>query len=308
MALFGRVDFFRSSLQMVNPVVEVTGSRETRQTGHIVPIYPQSERAGISSIELATYTNEALDRAGTFADPVPEEIRSRLGLIDRTEAFRGIHRPETMEETDAAVRRLAFDELFRIQVALVIRKRAAAASARGIAHQVVDGPRSGLVDRFIACLPFTLTPAQVRVIGEIRGDLGLPEPMHRLLQGDVGSGKTVVALTALLYGVQGGHQGAFMVPTEVLAEQHFLAARRLLGDLSVEDERAVGGIRPVAVALLTSTTPAATRTRIVHDLEAGLIDLLVGTHALITEDVRFSALVSSSLTSNTDSVSTSAPR
>ena len=128
------------------------------------------------------------------------------------------------------------------------------------------------------------------MIGEIRHDLASPEPMHRLLQGDVGSGKTVVALAALLYGVQGGFQGALMVPTEVLAEQHFLATRNLLGDLQVEDERAVGGMRPVAVALLTSRTPTAVRARIVHDLEAGLIDLLVGTHALITEDVRFSAL------------------
>lgn len=289
-ALFGRVDVYRSTLQMVNPVVEVTGSREARQTGRIVPIYPQSERAGISSIELALYVDEALVRAGDFADPIPPDLREDLHLVSRTEAFRGIHRPASIEAKDAARRRLAFDELLRMQVALVMRKRAALVNARGIAHDTESGPRAGLVERFIANLPFALTGAQSRVIDEIRRDLAAPEPMHRLLQGDVGSGKTVVALAALLYGVQGGYQGAFMVPTEVLAEQHFVAARALLSDLTVSDERAIGGTRPVTVGLLTSRTPTRARAAIVRELANGLIDLLVGTHALITEDVRFSSL------------------
>ncbi len=290
-ALFGKVDQYRSALQMANPVVEVVGGREARQTRRIVPIYPQSGRAGISSIELATYIAESLRRAGEFADPLVASRRQELGLMGRTEAFRAIHEPETMVETEPAKRRLAFDELFRIQVALMMRKRAAAADARGIAHQVdAARPEGRLVDRFLGTLPFELTAAQSRVIGEIRHDLGSPEPMHRLLQGDVGVGKTVVAFATLLYAVQGGFQGAFMVPTEVLAEQHFLAARTLLAGLEVPDGRRLGGRRPIAIELLTSRTAAATRTRIFEELRQGLVDILIGTHALITEEVQFSSL------------------
>jgi ATP-dependent DNA helicase RecG len=287
-ALFGRVGEFRNTLQMANPVVEVIGTRAARQTGRLVPIYPQSERAGISSIDLAAFVEEALERAGEFADPLEDETRRRLGLVTRTEAFRGVHRPNSDDESHRARRRLAFDELLRIQLALVMRRRAEIADARGIAHDVAAN--TVLVDRFVGQLPFGLTSAQQRVIEEIRADLAREEPMHRLLQGDVGSGKTVVALAAVLFGVQGGHQGAFMVPTEVLAEQHFYAARALLGPLVVRDPKVVGGERPVATALLTSRTSARMRQRIVRELEAGLIDILVGTHALITEDVRFRSL------------------
>lgn len=120
-ALFGRVDRYRSALQMANPVVEVIGSAEARQTRRIVPIYPQSGRAGISSIELARYVTEALERAGEFADPLDEPRRAAAGLMSRSAAFRAVHEPESMEETVLARRRLAFDELFRIQVALVMR-------------------------------------------------------------------------------------------------------------------------------------------------------------------------------------------
>ncbi len=287
-ALFGRVGVFRKTLQMANPVVEVVGTSGSRQTGRLVPIYPQSERAGISSIELATFVEEALERAGDFADPLDDRLRESLQLMTRTQAFRNVHQPGTNDDWQLARRRLAFDELLRIQLALVMRRRAAAATARGIAHDVES--ESILVERFVDALPFALTSAQRRVIGEVRDDLARTEPMHRLLQGDVGSGKTVVALAALLFAVQGGYQGAFMVPTEVLAEQHFIAARSLLGDLKVGDPGVVGGERPLSVALLTSKTPGRARSEIVRDLEAGLVDIVVGTHALITEDVQFRAL------------------
>ncbi len=287
-ALFGRVGVYRNTLQMANPVVEVIGTRGARQTGRLVPIYPQSERAGISSIELAAFVEEALERAGEFADPLGDDDRRALGLMTRTEAFHKVHQPGSEEEWRSARHRLAFDELFRIQLALLMRRRAAASDARGIAHDVDS--ETVLVERFVGGLPFALTSAQKRVIEEIRSDLACPDPMHRLLQGDVGSGKTVVALAALLFGVQGGFQGALMVPTEVLAEQHFFAARGLLGDLKVSDPKAVGGERPVTISFLTSKTPTRARREIVRDLAAGLIDVLVGTHALITEDVRFSSL------------------
>ncbi|HXZ82128.1 MAG TPA: ATP-dependent DNA helicase RecG [Acidimicrobiales bacterium] len=289
-ALFGKVDVYRSALQMANPVVEVVGSAEARQTRRIVPIYSQSGRAGITSIELARYVSEALRRAGEFADPLDESRRAESGLVSRTEAFRAIHEPETMAETEPAKRRLAFDELFRIQVALVMRKRAAAADSRGIPHDVEARRGVRLVEGFLATLPFELTAAQSRVIDEIRRDLASPEPMHRLLQGDVGAGKTVVALATLLFAVQGGLQGAFMVPTEVLAEQHHLAAQAMLAGLEVPDPRRLGGRRPVAVELLTSRTPATVRARLHDRLRQGSVDILIGTHALITEEVRFAAL------------------
>ncbi len=238
--LFGKPEWYRQRLSMTNPIVDViagpgTTERE-RRTGRIVPIYRQSERAGVSSPEIADLAAEALRRAGSLADPLPEELRDRLRLTGRTEALNAIHAPQSTDERWAARRRLAFDELFRLQVELVLRKRAVEAASRGVAHRVEGG---GLLDGFLAALPFALTSAQRAAISEIAGDLARPVPMHRLLQGDVGSGKTVVALATLLMAVQGGYQGAFMVPTEVLAEQHFLAARRACSPGSRSPTRAV---------------------------------------------------------------------
>ena len=191
-----------------------------------------------------------------------------------------------MTERTAAAQRLKFDEFLRMQLALVARKRALAAEATGIEH-AVDGP---LVPAFHAALPFPLTDDQAAAIAQITADMAQPAPMHRLLQGEVGSGKTVVALTALLIAVQGGYQGAFMAPTEVLAEQHELTMRALLGDLSVPDEGTLLGERPVRVALLTNRTSAAERRRIADGLRAGAVDILVGTHALIYGGVEFAHL------------------
>jgi len=284
--VFGRVDEYRGHLQMVNPLVDLVGDR----TGRIVPIYRQSQKAGITSAELTEYVAEALERARTFADPLDGPLLEGLRLVSRTTALRAIHAPDDDEERFAARRRLAFDELLRLQLSLVLRKRAAAEAARGITHLLAPAEGPGLVAGFIEGLPFALTGAQRRVIEEIAADLGSPLPMHRLLQGDVGSGKTVVALAALLYAVQGGHQGALMVPTEVLAEQHYLAARRLLSGLEVDDAGRLGGRRPVVAALLTSRTTTAERRRLLTRLVRGEVDVLVGTHALLTEDVRFSSL------------------
>src|SRR5690606_9363308 len=165
------------------------------------------------------------------------------------------------------------DEFLRMQVGLVARKRALEREQGGIAH-TVDGP---LVEQFRSRLPFPLTGDQEQVIAQIARDLASPAPMHRLLQGEVGSGKTVVALTALLMAVQGGHQGALMAPTEVLAEQHFLTVRGLIGDLRVPEAGSLLGERPVRVELLTNRTPAAERRRLTEGLAAGAVDVLVGT-------------------------------
>ncbi len=279
---FGKMERYKGRPQMTNPVVDLVGDR----TGKIVPIYQQSEKAGLATWELAAFIEEALARAGPMADPLPEEWRDRLDVVDRTWAFQSIHNPESMAAAQAARRRLVVDELLRLQLALVMRKRAVERESKGIRH-VVDGE---LVRRFHAALPFPLTGAQQRAIAEIAGDLAGVYPMHRLLQGDVGSGKTLVAVTALLMAVQGGYQGAFMAPTEVLAEQHGLSVRDVLGGLTVPDEATLTGDRPLRVELITNRTPAGERTRILAGLADGTVDLLIGTHALLEEKVAFRAL------------------
>ena len=207
--LFGRLELFQGRRKMTNPVVDLIGDR----TGRIVPVYPQSEKAGVMSWDIARFLDEVLERApASSPSPLDEGIRDRLDLVDRTVAFHGIHGPESMREAAAARRRLAFDELLRVQLELVRRKRELERTAVGIAHDVGDGTGGHLVQDFHERLPYDLTGAQRRVIAEIVGDLAKGHPMHRLLQGDVGSGKTVVAVSALLVAVQGGHQGALDGP------------------------------------------------------------------------------------------------
>jgi ATP-dependent DNA helicase RecG len=215
--LFGKLERYRGVRQMTNPVVDLVGNR----TGRIVSMYPQSEKVGLSTWELAGWIEEALRRAGELADPLPAEFRDRLDLAGRSWSMAQIHAPDTLDAAGVARRRLAFDELLRLQLILVMRKRATEREARGIRHQI----EGQLVARFRQALPFPLTSAQVRAIVEVQRDLAGPHPMHRLLQGDVGAGKTIVAVATLLTGIQGGYQGALMAPTEVLAEQHYLSVR-----------------------------------------------------------------------------------
>jgi ATP-dependent DNA helicase RecG len=274
---FGKLEVFRGARQMTNPVVDLIGDK----TGRILPVYPQSEKARIGTWDIAKAVAEALRRVERgFADPVPRAVRQRFGFVDRDTAMRHIHEPESMRDVIEARRRLVFDELLRVQLALVLRKRAIEEKSIGIPH-VADG---ALVPQFHAALPFPLTGAQHRAISEITVDMTAPRPMHRLLQGDVGAGKTLVALSALLVAVQGGHQGALMAPTEVLAEQHYLSVRRLVEGLTVPDSATLMGERPVRIALLTNRTTQSERKRLVADVEAGHVDIVVGTHALIYDN------------------------
>ncbi|HEV7722698.1 MAG TPA: ATP-dependent DNA helicase RecG, partial [Iamia sp.] len=262
-----------------NPVVDLLGD----QTGRFVPVYPQSEKVRVTSQDVGRWMTEVLERAGDFAEPLPDAVLAQHTLVGRTRAFRGIHLPEDHADVAVARKRLVFDELLRVQLALILRKRALERVTKGIEHQV-DGT---LVDQFHQRLPFPLTGAQQRVIGEIDVDLAGPHPMHRLLQGDVGAGKTVVALSALLVAVQGGHQGALMAPTEVLAEQHHLGIRQMLEGLTVTDDQNLLGERPVGVELLTARSNATDRKRIAAGLERGDVDIVIGTHALIQGTVAF---------------------
>ncbi len=200
-ALFGKPEVYRGGLQMTNPIVDLIGDR----TGRIVPIYPQSEKVQLNTWEIAGWVEDALRRCRErgIADPVPPPILQRLGLLGRFDALSNIHLPESIRDKEQARRRLAFDELLRVQTVLVMRKRAMERDQRGIRHDL-----SGeLVQRLHDALPYPLTGAQQRVIAEIEHDLAGPHPMHRLLQGDVGSGKTVVAVDAMLVGGAGWSPG-----------------------------------------------------------------------------------------------------
>ncbi len=283
-ALFGKADVYRGGLQMANPVVDLIGDR----TGRIVPIYPQSEKAQINTWEIAGWVEEALRRCRErgIADPVPLAIRQRLALVGRFDALSNIHLPESISEKEQARRRLAFDELLRVQLVLVLRKRALERDQRGIAH-TLDGE---LVPRFLEALQFPLTGAQQRAIAEIERDLVAPHPMHRLLQGDVGSGKTVVAVDTMMVAVQGGHQAALMAPTEVLAEQHATGVRALLDGVSVPDPGNLFGDRPLRVELLTNRITGSARKEVLAGLADGSVDIAIGTHALIQDAVGFSSL------------------
>lgn len=306
-ALSGKMERFRGNLQMKSPAVDVlSSSTESLVVGRVVPVHPGVGKVSPGYLRRGIYN--ALRRARPIGDPLPPEMRVRLGLIDRDRAIADIHFPESIEDKDAARARLVFDELFRLEVALALSKQKMIDEAVGIAH----ASSSELIARFTANLPYRLTGAQERVIEEIRDDMLAPHPMHRLLLGEVGSGKTIVAVAALLTGVEGGYQGAVMAPTEVLAEQHYLGIKDLLEQASmapaIEGEGADLGMsslfdgpqpdRPVTIALLTGSNsevsfrpPGSVRRDDVLDWIAdGRIDLVIGTHALIQEGVHFPRL------------------
>lgn len=295
---FGRLSDYRGQRQMANPVVDVLvgpsgEERDPTRVGRLVALYPATDRAGLTSWEIGGYVEESLRRAGELSDPLEREA-VELGLLGRTEAFSQIHLPTDPESAGAARRRLAFDELMRLQLLVVARRRRLDEGALGVAHPfepgALDGVGESLLARFVSAHRFTLTGAQRRVLGEIGADLASPRPMHRLLQGDVGSGKTLVALASCLVSAQGGRQSALMAPTEVLAEQHAAALRADLAGLSVVDPDTLAGERPIGVELLTGRLRAGERREALARIAEGRADVVVGTHALLTESVRFRSL------------------
>jgi ATP-dependent DNA helicase RecG len=249
---------------------EVRGSG--LHTVGLVPEYRASEE--VPSHRLRAFVDAALPRVRFFPDPLPARVRHEEGLPLRADALVAAHRPDDRREAETARARLAFEELLSLQVGFQARRRELAEQASAPALPA-DGE---LIARYYAALPFELTEDQRAAIAEIGHDLAGERPMQRLLQGDVGSGKTVVALYALLRAVEAGRQGALMAPTETLAEQHFLTVEGICNELGVRCE------------LLTSSVPAAQR-RAVHDrLASGETDVAVGTHALIQESVEFRSL------------------
>ena len=302
-AMSGTVSMYRGRLQMRSPELERFGAGSLA-VGRIVPVHPAV--AKLSPAKVRAAVDNALRRSRPIAEVLPPDLVERLGLVDRDTAFADVHFPDDLDAAARARRRLAFDELFRLEVGLALRKHRQVHEATGIVH---DGAGE-LVDAYLAALPYELTGAQRRALDEIEADLRSPLPMHRLLQGEVGSGKTAVAVCAMLRAVSGGYQAAVMAPTEVLATQHYLGISAALAEAGLApDRRAVAdevgteslfaARRPgpeVAVALLTSNAvevnfaPRASRSDVVGWVAAGDIDLVVGTHALIQEGVTFARL------------------
>jgi ATP-dependent DNA helicase RecG len=281
-AFSGKLAWKAGRLGMANPGYEVLREGDDPEgfANEVIPVYPASKE--ISSGRLRRAVGALLDRFGDVPDFVPEPLRRTHRLPDRAAALEAIHRPADRKEATRARDRLVYDELFVLQVGLALRRRAQEAGQHGQPLQT-DGD---LTKRLLASLPFQPTGAQSRVMSEIGADLSTSKPMHRLLQGEVGSGKTLVALWALLCAVQSGMQGAIMAPTEVLADQHGINLRGLLEPLG-EGGGLFGGPR---VEVLTAGVTGAARQRVLEGVAAGEVDLLVGTHALLSEGVEFRRL------------------
>ena len=296
-AISGKVEVFRGQLSFQSPAVEpVESDQPGIHTGRMVPVYPLTE--GINTRAMRGYTWDATQNwLGGVEETLPPELAASdtiAGRMPLREAIFQAHYPDSPEAWQAARSRLAFDELLTLQLAVLTRRREAQAEVRGVS---IDPP-AGVIRSFLSSLPFELTRAQERSIGEIEADMkhGTP-PMNRLLQGEVGSGKTVVALAALLSAVAAGHQGALMAPTEVLAEQHFRSTSQLLDSLprSVDESnllsvRMEGLSRPVSVGLLTGSVRAPVKRMLTAMAADGTLDLVIGTQALIQEGVSIPAL------------------
>lgn len=287
---YGKVSTYRGTVQMTAPRFEILKSgKEPFNVGRIIPIYPAT--ADLTSDGIRKLMWDALDKGQPVMDPLPEPLRKKLRLMPRHDALRLIHFPEDKDDVMKARRRLVFDEVFTLQLGLVYRKRKLERTVQGIEHPRIDP--SALCETFVQSLPFELTRPQRRACDEVATDMSRPYPMHRLVEGEVGSGKTVVAVYACLAAIGGGHQAAFMAPTEVLAEQHALTVRELLDRAFGEDEARnlfAGLSRRPVVRLLTGSTPAAQKEQIGGAIAAGEVDLLIGTHALIQDTVEFARL------------------
>jgi ATP-dependent DNA helicase RecG len=285
----GKVGVYRRQRQLAHPdyVLLPEGSDVTTAAeefaDELIPVYAAT--ASLASWKIAKCVKIVLNTLGAVPDPIPPQIRRRLGLMEAVAALRTVHRPASRDDAERARHRLRFEEAFVLQVELA-RRRESAAALPAVPRKPTPG---GLVDAFDARLPFRLTDGQIRVGDEIAADLARDHPMHRLLQGEVGTGKTVVALRAMLAVVDTGGQAALLAPTEVLAQQHHRSLTELMGPLA---ERGLLGGSDVGtrVALLTGSMATAARRSALLDAVSGDAGIVVGTHALLEERVQFADL------------------
>ncbi|XUL91356.1 ATP-dependent DNA helicase RecG [Streptomyces galilaeus] len=280
----GKVSVFNRRLQLAHPAYELlkADAEETVETwaGTLIPIYPAT--AKLESWKIGKALQTALPSAQEAVDPLPDSLREGRGLVSLPEALLKIHRPHTKADIAAARDRLKWDEAFVLQVALA-RRRHTDAQLPAVARK--PSP-DGLLTAFDDRLPFTLTDGQLKVSKEIFDDLATEHPMHRLLQGEVGSGKTMVALRAMLTVVDAGGQAAMLAPTEVLAQQHHRSITEMMGELA-EGGMLGGAERATKVTLLTGSMGTAARRQALLDLVTGEAGIVIGTHALIEDKVQF---------------------
>ncbi len=280
----GKVSVFNRRLQLAHPAYELLrgDAEETVETwaGALIPIYPAT--AKLESWKIGKALQTVLPSAQEAADPLPESLREGRGLVTLPEALLKIHRPHTKADIEEARARLKWDEAFVLQVALARRRHTDAQLPAVPRRPRPDGILAGFDDR----LPFTLTEGQRKVSEEIFADLATDHPMHRLLQGEVGSGKTMVALRAMLAVVDAGGQAAMLAPTEVLAQQHHRSVTEMMGELS-QGGMLGGAENATKVVLLTGSMGAAARRQALLDLATGEAGIVIGTHALIEDKVQF---------------------
>jgi ATP-dependent DNA helicase RecG len=289
----GTVSSFRGRLQLVHPEYEMlpgappnadlTPELAAEFATELTPVYPATAKA--SSWMISRSVKTVLNTLDTGPDPLPAAVVERYGLYGRAEAIRAIHRPLDWADRDRARLRLKWDEAFMLQAALA-QRRLAAAALPAMPRPRADG---GIADEFDARLPFTLTAGQVAVGQTIATDLACAYPMHRLLQGEVGSGKTVIAIRAMLQVVDAGGQAALLAPTEVLAQQHYRSVTDMLGPLARRGQLDAAE-HATGVALLTGSTGAAARRAALSDTFTGDAGIVIGTHALLEEQVQFADL------------------
>ncbi len=292
----GKVGSYRGELTLTNPHYAVLAENQARVDGATaeaieranapIPVYKAS--AKFPTDRVAKLVEKVLDKAPLkdLEDPIPADIRRKRKIPSLAWTYRAVHMPDSEETWRAALYFLRYREAFVLQSALA-RMAASRASQQTVARPAKTG---GLADRLLELLPYELTEGQRKVGEEIRADLGSSSPMNRLLQGDVGSGKTVVALRAMLQVVDNGAQAAMLAPTEVLAEQHYRSVLEILGDLVAEEpvnEGSPAEKTSVHVVLLKSSMPAAAKRRALLDISSGAADIVIGTHALLADAVQF---------------------
>ena len=270
--VYGKVIRFKDIVQIETPEVDLVSDKELLNSARIVPIYPLTQ--GIGARTLRKLMAAALHDQTAAAETIPPKIREDYQLIDRWAALHEIHFPSDWESMRRAKRRIVFEELFFLQCALAFLRHQRVDDRRSIVHT----PDGKIVKDLLESLPFQLTADQQTSYDEIRQDMESSRPMLRLLQGDVGSGKTAVALLALAKTIENGLQGALMAPTEILAEQHFQSCAPLLSKLGIN------------TALLTGRVKGKARTAILQSVQEGSVHLLIGTHALLQPDVIFDRL------------------
>ncbi|MCB2200373.1 ATP-dependent DNA helicase RecG [bacterium] len=282
-AFSGKVNAFRFQLQMAHPDLTYLSKGEVEDLqagkGKMIALYPGGadfEKVGLDARKLRTLMDRVIgEYLPQIQDFWPQEWLDKLGVVNLREAFEAVHRPRSIEQYRKGMERLKMDELMMLQLLWAWTRKYNRRKAKGIAYKQVGETTRDLIEKE---LPFELTAAQKRVMREIWTDMRQQEPMSRLLQGDVGSGKTVIALIAMTIAVENGYQAALMVPTEILAEQHYLTSRRFLEDLGVP------------VVLLTGSAKAAERRERLAQISSGRPSIIIGTHALIQDAVQMKNL------------------